>query len=58
LYSLAVKHYKRVLEMAEKDVGNQNGTFSLEAAYNLSLICVTTGAAPLAQALYRKLLSL
>ncbi|ESK86429.1 TPR-like protein [Moniliophthora roreri MCA 2997] len=60
LHSLAVKHYERVLEMAEKDVESQDQTSSLakEAAYNLSLIYVTTGAAPLAQALYRKWLSL
>uniref|UniRef100_A0A0W0FVB0 Uncharacterized protein n=2 Tax=Moniliophthora roreri TaxID=221103 RepID=A0A0W0FVB0_MONRR len=60
LHSLAVKHYERVLEMAERDAENQSQTSSLakEAAYNLSLIYVTTGAAPLAQALYRKWLSL
>ncbi|KAI0269808.1 TPR-like protein [Gloeopeniophorella convolvens] len=60
LHSLAVKHYERVLEMAEKrtktnpdDVG-----MAKEAAYNLSLIFVTTGATPLAENLYRRWLTI
>ncbi|PPQ68724.1 hypothetical protein CVT26_003630 [Gymnopilus dilepis] len=55
LYSHAVKHYERVLDMAEK-AGNDY--FAKEAAYNLSLIFVFTGATPLADALYRKWLSI
>jgi len=60
LHSLAVKHYERVLDMAERrtrinpdDVG-----FAREAAYNLSLIFVTTGANALAEDLYRRWLTL
>ncbi|KAI0730796.1 TPR-like protein [Earliella scabrosa] len=60
LHSLAIRHYQRVLTAAEarterdpEDVG-----LAREAAYNLSLIYETTGAAPLAQALYRRWLSL
>ncbi|KAF8957215.1 hypothetical protein BDZ97DRAFT_1924824 [Flammula alnicola] len=55
LYSHAVKHYERVLEMAEK-AGDD--WFAHEAAYNLSLIFVFTGATPLADALYRRWLSI
>ncbi|KAF4623249.1 hypothetical protein D9613_002332 [Agrocybe pediades] len=55
LYSHAVKHYERVIEMAEK-AGDDY--FAKEAAYNLSLIFVFTGATPLADALYRRWLSL
>jgi len=54
LYTYAVKHYEKVLEMAEAIEG---GGFCREAAYNLSLILVTTGATPLADELYRKWLS-
>ena len=76
LFTLASKHYTRVLEIVElrqqtnaevrpnpcikiklltslKDFG-----VAREAAYNLSSIYVTTGATPLAQALYRRWLSL
>ncbi|TFK26991.1 TPR-like protein [Coprinopsis marcescibilis] len=55
LYSYAVKHYERVLEMAEQQ---NEPTYAKEAAYNLSLIFVFTGATPLAENLYRKWLSL
>ncbi|KAF8883905.1 hypothetical protein CPB84DRAFT_1750548 [Gymnopilus junonius] len=55
LYTHAVKHYERVLDMAEKAGDNY---FAKEAAYNLSLIFVFTGAAPLADALYRRWLSI
>ncbi|THV03835.1 TPR-like protein [Dendrothele bispora CBS 962.96] len=57
LHSHAIKHYERVLEMAEND---QTGVEHLakEAAYNLSLVYVTTGATPLADRLYRRWLSL
>ncbi|KAI0738457.1 TPR-like protein [Daedaleopsis nitida] len=60
LHSLAVRHYERVLEAAEErtKVDPENVGLALEAAYNLSLIYVTTGATPLAQALYRRWLSL
>lgn len=36
----------------------QDDTFAREAAYNLSLIFVITGATPLAEALYRRWLSI
>ncbi|CAA7263975.1 unnamed protein product [Cyclocybe aegerita] len=55
LYSHAVKHYERVLEMADK-AGDD--LFAREAAYNLSLIFVITGAVPFADALYRRWLSI
>ncbi|KDR78033.1 hypothetical protein GALMADRAFT_245006 [Galerina marginata CBS 339.88] len=55
LFSHAVKHYERVLDMAEK-AGDDH--FARESAYNLSLIFVFTGAAPLADALYRRWLSI
>ncbi|KAH6893966.1 hypothetical protein BKA70DRAFT_1160794 [Coprinopsis sp. MPI-PUGE-AT-0042] len=55
LYSYAVKHYETVLEMAESQ---GDDLYAKEAAYNLSLIFVFTGATPLADALYRKWLSL
>ncbi|KAI0372638.1 TPR-like protein [Pilatotrama ljubarskyi] len=60
LHSLAVCHYERVLEAAEARTRLDTDDFGLarEAAYNLSLIYVSTGAAPLAQALYRRWLSL
>ncbi|KIY47854.1 TPR-like protein [Fistulina hepatica ATCC 64428] len=55
LLSHAVKHYERVLSIAEHE---EKRPCVKETAYNLSLIYVTTGAAPLAQALYRKWLSI
>ncbi|KAJ3836438.1 hypothetical protein F5878DRAFT_259541 [Lentinula raphanica] len=55
LHSHAVNHYERVLQMADKQ-GDNN--FAKEAAYNLSLIYVLTGASPLAELLYRRWLSL
>ncbi|TFK37274.1 hypothetical protein BDQ12DRAFT_736397 [Crucibulum laeve] len=55
LYSHAVKHYERVLEMAERGIDD---TFARESAYNLSLIYVITGAIPLANDLYRRWLSI
>ncbi|EDR07780.1 uncharacterized protein LACBIDRAFT_297936 [Laccaria bicolor S238N-H82] len=55
LYSYAVKHYENVLELAEK---NNDDLFAKEAAYNLSLIFVFTGATHLANALYRRWLSI
>ncbi|KAG7095406.1 hypothetical protein E1B28_006157 [Marasmius oreades] len=60
LHSLAAKHYQRVLDMAEKEPGNEDENVSVtrEAAYNLALIYVTTGAAPLADELYRRWLSI
>ncbi|PFH45985.1 hypothetical protein AMATHDRAFT_8403 [Amanita thiersii Skay4041] len=56
LYSYAVKHYEKVLELAEKVEVVEN-TLAREAAYNLSLIFVLTGAVPLADALYHRWLS-
>ncbi|KAI9062521.1 TPR-like protein [Trametes sanguinea] len=60
LHSLAVRHYQRVLDAAEARSQNHDDDYGCarEAAYNLSLIYVSTGAAPLAQALYRRWLSL
>jgi general transcription factor 3C polypeptide 3 (transcription factor C subunit 4) len=60
LLSHAVKHYEHVLELADRGVLNygDGGGMVREAAYNLSLIYVTTGATPLAQLLYRRWLSL
>ncbi|KAI0629317.1 TPR-like protein [Trametes polyzona] len=60
LHSLAVRHYERVLNAAEArmSVNDEDIGLAREAAYNLSLIYVSTGAAPLAQALYRRWLSL
>jgi len=60
LFSNAARHYERVLEMAENRMKTDANAFGLakEAAYNLSLIYVTTGAGPLAQKLYRQWLSL
>ncbi|KAF9481095.1 TPR-like protein [Pholiota conissans] len=55
LYSHAVKHYERVLVMAT-NAGDD--WFAREAAYNLSLILVFTGATSLADALYRRWLSI
>jgi len=55
LYSHAVKHYERVLKLAEQ---NGDDHFTREAAYNLALIFVFTGATPLADALYRRWLSI
>ncbi|EKM52010.1 uncharacterized protein PHACADRAFT_150922 [Phanerochaete carnosa HHB-10118-sp] len=61
LLSLAAKHYQHVLEQAEKKTQSDPEAdcgLAREAAYNLSLIYVTTGATPLAQDLYRRWLSL
>ncbi|RXW22111.1 hypothetical protein EST38_g3735 [Candolleomyces aberdarensis] len=57
LYSYAVKHYEKVLQMAEES-GLKDDLYGKESAYNLSLIYVFTGATPLAKALYRRWLSL
>ncbi|RDB18196.1 Transcription factor tau subunit sfc4 [Hypsizygus marmoreus] len=57
LYSHAVKHYELVLEYAEMARPTENN-FAREAAYNLSLIFVMTGATSLADALYRRWLSI
>ncbi|KAH9969571.1 TPR-like protein [Russula dissimulans] len=60
LHSLAVKHYERVLEIAEKRTRTKPDDVGLarEAAYNLSIIFVTTGANTLADDLYRRWLTL
>ncbi|KAL1761213.1 hypothetical protein FB107DRAFT_255088 [Schizophyllum commune] len=55
LFSQAVTHYERVLKRAE---AGETVVFVREAAYNLSLIYSVTGARPLADALYRKWLSI
>ncbi|KAH7911471.1 hypothetical protein BJ138DRAFT_1237800 [Hygrophoropsis aurantiaca] len=57
LHSHAVKHYERVLNIASNRV-NDDVLVVREAAYNLSLIYVTTGAIPLAEAIYRRWLSI
>jgi len=60
LHSLAVKHYERVLEIAEKKIRTNPDDVGLarEAAYNLSIIFVTTGANTFADDLYRRWLTL
>ncbi|KDQ49967.1 hypothetical protein JAAARDRAFT_42458 [Jaapia argillacea MUCL 33604] len=60
LHSHAARHYERVLDLAEarQTSGDQDAGIAKEAAYNLSLIYVTTGATHLADALYRRWLSL
>ncbi|KAJ3811099.1 hypothetical protein F5876DRAFT_88515 [Lentinula aff. lateritia] len=66
LHSHAVNHYERVLQLSgNQEKENQTQTaigdrksFAKEAAYNLSLIYVLTGATPLAESLYRRWLSL
>ncbi|KAF8815239.1 hypothetical protein BYT27DRAFT_7195535 [Phlegmacium glaucopus] len=55
LYSYPVKHYERVLRMAEQKGDDR---FWHETVYNLALIFVFTGATPLADALYRRWLSI
>ncbi|KAG6331587.1 hypothetical protein ID866_7502 [Astraeus odoratus] len=57
IHSLAVSHYEKVLQLVE---GKEDYAISVarEAAYNLSLIYVTTGAIPLAENLYQKWLSI
>ncbi|TFK50646.1 TPR-like protein [Heliocybe sulcata] len=59
LHSHAVRQYERVLQLAGDKLGRDEDVgLAREAAYNLSLIYVTTGATPLAQELYRKWLSI
>ena len=74
LYSHAAKHYEQVLELAEKEMDADvrvntffladvcslwlQNNFAREAAYNLSLIYVTTGAMPLAETLYQRWLTI
>ncbi|KAF9526180.1 hypothetical protein CPB83DRAFT_896331 [Crepidotus variabilis] len=55
LYSQAVKHYEKVLELAEQA---KDDMYAKETAYNLSMIFVFTGANLLADALYRRWLSI
>ncbi|KIK91737.1 hypothetical protein PAXRUDRAFT_148847 [Paxillus rubicundulus Ve08.2h10] len=57
LHSLAVTHYERALQLVQ-DRDDDDVLVAREAAYNLSLIYVTTGAIPLAEALYRRWLSI
>jgi general transcription factor 3C polypeptide 3 (transcription factor C subunit 4) len=57
LYSHAAQHYERVLELAEGKPSDDPG-LAREAAYNLGQIYIMTGAIPLAQAIYRRWLSL
>ncbi|KAL4078076.1 hypothetical protein J3A83DRAFT_4356769 [Scleroderma citrinum] len=56
LHTLAVNHYEKALQLVEGN-GDEAIFVAREAAYNLSLIYVTTGAVPLAENLYRKWLS-
>ncbi|KAJ7686640.1 hypothetical protein B0H17DRAFT_1204069 [Mycena rosella] len=57
LYSHAVTHYEKVLELTEAQK-NKDLSVAQEAAYNLSLIYGITGATHLAEGLYRRWLSL
>ncbi|PWN46575.1 hypothetical protein IE53DRAFT_322706, partial [Violaceomyces palustris] len=55
LLHLAVPHYERVLEMAEKERESDSGRGEVaRAAYNLSVIYTTGGSAQAARALYEK----
>ncbi|KAL5520201.1 hypothetical protein ACEPAG_9414 [Sanghuangporus baumii] len=60
LLSHAVKHYERVLDIVKTRQASDKNVVgvSREAAYNLCLIYVTTGAAPLAKAVTRRWLSI
>ncbi|KAI0072549.1 TPR-like protein [Panus rudis PR-1116 ss-1] len=60
LMALATHHYSRVLQLVENRLakGDQDVGLAGEAAYNLSLIYVSTGATALAEKLYRRWLSL
>ncbi|KIJ64224.1 hypothetical protein HYDPIDRAFT_175610 [Hydnomerulius pinastri MD-312] len=61
LHSLAVTHYEKALHIVQErgdETPPQDISVAREAAYNLSLIYVTTGAIPLAEALYRRWLSI
>ncbi|KIJ10452.1 hypothetical protein PAXINDRAFT_182044 [Paxillus involutus ATCC 200175] len=57
LHSLAVTNYERALQLVQ-DRDDDDVSVAREAAYNHSLIYVTTGAIPLAEALYRRWLSI
>ncbi|KAF8126331.1 hypothetical protein EV363DRAFT_1174437 [Boletus edulis] len=57
LHTLAVTHYEKVLQLAEEGKADDMSV-AREAAYNLSLIYVTTGTVPLAEGLYRRWLSI
>jgi len=57
LHSLAVTHYEKALQLVQ-DRDDDDTSVAREAAYNLSLIYVTTGAVPLAETLYRCWLSI
>lgn len=77
LHSLAVRHYEKVLDIAEHRMDTsdtvcvasweiyvvltdlvQDMGVAREAAYNLSMIYITTGAKPLAAAIVKKWLSI
>ncbi|KAJ7848411.1 hypothetical protein B0H13DRAFT_2361910 [Mycena leptocephala] len=57
LYSHAARHYERALAAAVNVTEPANISCTAEAAYNLSMIYVTTGARPLAIELHRRWLS-
>ncbi|KAI5117819.1 hypothetical protein M0805_004949 [Coniferiporia weirii] len=60
LFSHAIKHYERALNIVERRQTTNKDDFGVakEAAYNLSLIYITMGAGPLAQAVTRRWLSI
>ncbi|KAF9241292.1 hypothetical protein BU15DRAFT_73419 [Melanogaster broomeanus] len=59
LHSLAVTHYEKALQLVQdRDGDDDDMSVAREAAYNLSLIYVMTGAIPLAETLYRRWLSI
>ncbi|KAG8828672.1 transcription factor TFIIIC subunit tfc4 [Serendipita sp. 401] len=60
LGSFAVRHYRRVLVLAEEwqQTHSDDPGFGPEAAYNLSLLYVLSGAPSLAKDLYRRWLSI
>ncbi|KAJ7185699.1 hypothetical protein C8R46DRAFT_982456 [Mycena filopes] len=57
LYSHAARHYERALDVAAKSTKPVDITCAAEAAYNLSMIYVATGARTLAVQVYRRWLS-
>ncbi|EIN05645.1 TPR-like protein [Punctularia strigosozonata HHB-11173 SS5] len=60
LHSLAVRHYERVLEIVDHRRQRDDKDYGVarEAAYNLCMIYVTTGASPLAKGVMQKWLSI
>ncbi|KIM61704.1 hypothetical protein SCLCIDRAFT_1215803 [Scleroderma citrinum Foug A] len=58
LHTLAVNHYEKTLQLVDEGKGDKAISVARQAAYNLSLIYITTGAVPQAENLYRRWLSI